>query len=68
MADRLIATTPMNQRLTNIPPSGARMPNAAPARISTMPWTSSVTTSRSTRPARMASRLTGVTRSRSITP
>src|SRR5258708_7445210 len=50
------------------PTSGARSPKATPAMMSTAACTTSTTTSRSTRPSSSASRLTGGTRMRSITP
>src|SRR5215472_6796125 len=50
------------------PARGARRPKASPARTSTIACTVSVSTSRSTRPASNAIRLTGVTLNRSITP
>jgi hypothetical protein len=52
----------------NTAATGAHSLNAIPTSTSTAACTTSVTTSRSTRPAMMASLLTGVARNRSITP
>jgi hypothetical protein len=65
---RPIATSTMKPNPMATAAMGARNPNATPTRTSTAAWTTSVTTSRSTRPVMMASLLTGVTRNRSITP
>jgi hypothetical protein len=58
----------MNTYDSSTAPIGARSPNATPARISTVDCTTSVTTSRSTRPVSSATRETGVTRYRSMIP
>ncbi len=58
----------MKPRLISTAVTGARSPNATPTSTRITAWTTSTRVSRSTRPDMTASRETGVTRNRSITP
>src|SRR3954449_2580655 len=67
-ADSVRAIRPSSANASARSPTRTVSPNGKATRISRIAWTSSVTTSRSDRPSSSDSRLTGVTRIRSITP
>src|SRR3954447_3338390 len=67
-ADSVRAIRPSSANASARSPTRTVSPNGKATRISRIAWTSSVTTSRSDRPSSSDSRLTGVTRIRSMTP